>query len=208
MRKTAAVEVHPPGILRRWIERLRGRQQLLVRGAECMPLLLLSFPRGQSEAARELEAAYARTLPGLLDRDFLAPYRKMFTKLPSMVVVLLRPTNLCGCLGHHHPPGTESRLTRRLAADLGSPVGEIDLAYDAIRAWSPQPLSALAAGELGGQLPALHFEAAILAVLLHELEHLAFPEHSEKDVRRASNRLYTALMDDLVRKEAGLGYGM
>jgi len=57
--------VHPCGILVRLLERLRGREQLLVRAAGDLPLLLLSYPRGGLPVAREIEAAYAHTLPRL-----------------------------------------------------------------------------------------------------------------------------------------------
>jgi hypothetical protein len=199
--------VHPRGILRRAIDRLRGRQQLLVRAGEDLPLLLLSLPRGASDTAHEVEAAYSRTLRRL-SAPTREPYQALFQAAPAMVAVILNPLNPCGCLGHHHPRGTESRFTRRLAADLGEPVGEIDLAYDGIRKWEPEPLSSLAAGDLGGRSASIHFEAAVLAVLLHELEHLVFPEHSEQETRLRSNRFYSAAMQELVAEESGARYGM
>lgn len=180
---------------------------MMVRGAETLPLLLLSFPKGGQTAAREVAAAYAHTLAGLKP-EILAPYLTVFRSLPVMVVVLLRPNNLCGCLGHHHPRGTESRFTRRLAADLGHPIAEIDLAYEGIRKWQPEPLSSLAAGELGSRLRELHFQAAVLAVLLHEMEHLAFPQKSEQEIRLRSNELYATVMRELVAEESGAAYGM
>jgi hypothetical protein len=144
----------------------------------------------------------------LLPDATLAPYREMLASLPAVVVILLRATNPCDCLGHHHPRGTESRLTRRLAADLGSEVGEIDLAFECIRRWSPQPISAMAAGVNERQLAGVHFQAALLAVLLHELQHLAFPQQSEREVRMASDRLYSEVMQQLLLSEFGTGYGM
>jgi hypothetical protein len=199
--------VHMPGLFHRLVERLRGREQLLVRAGTGFPLLLITYPSGKEWVARELETAYAHTLPGLR-QDTLSLYANALAAAPTMVVVLLRPLNPCGCLGHHHPRGTESRLTRRLAADLGSSVGEIDLAYEGIRAWTPLPLSSLAAGDLGDKLDTLHWEAALLAVLLHELDHLAFPQKNEREIRTTSNQFYTATMQELVMRESGLRYGM
>ncbi len=199
--------VHPPGILERLADRIRGREQLLVRGGEDRPLLLVSYPRGNSEIAEEVEAAYAHTLRRM-SSEVLGPYEPVFPVLPTLVVVLLRARNPCSCLGHHHPAGTESRQTRRLAADIGRAVAEIDLAYEGIREWQPQPLSSLAVGDLGGRLGALHFQAAVLAVLLHELEHLAFPEHTEHEIRLRSNAFYAAAMEQLVKEETNSGYGM
>ena len=189
------------------MDRLRGREQMLVRAGEDLPLLLLSFPSTAREVAREIEAAYSHTLRRL-SAEARGPYRELFARLPSMVVVLLRPRNPCQCLGHHHPAGAESRLTKRLETDLGEEIGEIDLAYEGIREWRPEPLSTLAAGDLEGRFPAIHFQAAVLAVLLHELEHLVFPDKTEQEIRLKSNRFYSAAMGKLVAEESGAGYGM
>jgi hypothetical protein len=199
--------VHPRGVLERALEWLRGREQILVRGGEDLPLLLLSFPRGGLAAAREIESACAHILPRLRP-ETRAPYQPVFSSLPALVVVLLRPSNPCGCLGHHHPRGTESRLTKRLASDLGSSVAEIDLAYQGIQRWQPQPISSLAAGDLGERLSSIHFQAAVLAVLLHELEHLALPNQPEHEIRARSNSFYSAAMQELVAEESAVGYGM
>jgi hypothetical protein len=199
--------VHPPGLLEGLLDRLRGRHQLLVRAGAELPLLLLSYPRGRLEIAQEIEAACLRTL-GTLRREIVETYAPVMAGLPALVVVVLRPRNPCGCLGHHHPRGAESRLSRRIESDLGRPVGEIDLAYEAIREWRPQPLSAMAAEGLGARLPSLHFRAAVLAVLLHELEHLAFPERPEQEIRSRSNSFYGSVMEDLVAGESGERYGM
>lgn len=207
MRKRRRKIVHPPGIIQKLVEWLRGRDQLLVRAGEDLPLLVLSFAKGGLAAAREIEAAYGRTL-GRLREETRAPYRAVLRSLPSMVVVALRAVNPCTCLGHHHPRGTESRLTRRLASDLGHPIAEIDLAYEGIRNWQPEPLSSLAAGELGARLGAIHFQAAMLAVLLHEMEHLACPERSEQEIRARSNQFYAMAMRELVAEESGADYGM
>jgi len=199
--------VHPRGLLELLLERLRGREQVLVRASAGMPLLLVSYPRGRQDVAREIEVAYAHTWSRLAP-ETRAPYQAFFPLLPTLVVVLLRPRNLCDCLGHRHPRGAESRQTRRLASELGSTVGEIDLAYDAIRRWQPQPLAAMAAGELGQRFEGIHFQAAVLAVLLHEFEHLAIPDSAEAETRRRSNWLYARVMQELVGEEAGAVYGM
>jgi hypothetical protein len=157
--------------------------------------------------ACEVEAAYARTFRRL-SPEARGLYRELLESAPAIVVLVLRPLNPCQCLGHHHPAGTESRLTRRLEADLGERIGEIDLAYEGIREWRPEPLSTLAAGDLGGRLPAIHFQAAVLAVLLHELEHLVFPDKTEQEIRLKSNRFYSTAMQQLVTEESGADYGM
>lgn len=203
--RSRARPLHRPGLLLRLLRRLRGRRQLLVRAAGDMPLLLLHYPSDAEAVAREIEAAYSRLLPA--ERELQARYRELWSALPAIVVVLLEPHNPCGCLGHHHPRGAESRVARRLAAELGHPVAEIDLAYEAIRAWRPEPLSSLAAESIGPAFAAAHFRAALLSVLLHELEHLAFPERRESDVRARSREFYARLMQAWVA-ELGGSYGM
>ena len=199
--------VHPPGLFRRLAEWIRGREQLLVRPEAGFPLLLVTYPRGKVEVARRLEAAYTHTMPAL-DKELAGGYLEVLRTLPALVVVLLRPINPCTCLGHFHPPGTESRLTRRLAGDLGSRVAEVDLAYEGIRNWDPTPLSSLAAGDMGGTLAELRFEAAMLAVLLHELHHLAAPDQPERIIRAESNKFYAGLLREFVKRESGNDYGM
>ena len=189
------------------MEAIRGREQLLVRPGQGFPLLLITYPRGKQWVAQLLETAYAHTLPAL-PPELTTPYAERFRTLPALVVVLLRPRNPCGCLGHFHPPGTESRLTRRLSGDLGHPVAEIDLAYEGIRAWDPMPISSLAASHMGGALAELRFEAAILAVLLHELHHLAAPEEPEREIRPLSNNFYAGVVQEFVKRESGREYGM
>jgi hypothetical protein len=200
-------KVHPPSLLGQIIERLRGRDQRMVTAGDRFPMLLLDYPKGGHTATREIEFAYTRVLPSL-PPAVTECYDGMFPHLPALVVVILRPLNTCTCLGHHHPEGTESRLTRRLAGEMKSTVGEIDLAYEGIRTWRPQPLSTLAAGDMAGKFAELHFQAGVLAVLLHELDHLAFPEKAEREIRTGSNQFYEAVMSELVSREGGTGFGM
>jgi len=199
--------VHPQGVLERLLEWLRGRRQRLVRVAEGRPWLLLSYPGGGESAAAELEGAYARLWPAF-SAQLRAAYQTLWPALPAMVVVLLRPRNVCGCLGHHHPRGTESRLARRLESELGHPLAEVDLAYQEIARWQPEPLASLAVASSPDALQPLHFGAALLAVLLHELEHLAFPDKSEQEVRARSRAFYAGAMKELVEAELGRAYGM
>lgn len=180
----------------------------MLRGPKEWPLLLLSYPPKGRQVAAELGDAWLHTLPAL--RSPLAgAYRQMLRGLPGLVVVLLRDRNVCTCLGHHHPQGTESRLTRRLATDVGGTVGEIDLAWEAIRQWQPNPLSALAAAVAEPAFARLQFRTALLTVLLHELEHLAHPDHREAAVRGTSDGFYSEVLNELLGEEGGSArYGM
>jgi hypothetical protein len=199
--------IHSPGLWQRFLDAVRERRQRLVRTSDRSPFLLISFPAQADGVAADLAAAYAHTLPAL-SAELRQRYHMLWEKLPPLVIVQLRPRNVCGCLGHHHPRGSESRLARRLQDELSSPVGEIDLAYESIREWRPQPLSSLAVSDLGERLEEIQFQAGLLAVMLHELDHLAYPDRPEKQVRSTSDAFYTELMRELIREEAGANYGM
>lgn len=197
-------------LLQQTWERLRGRDQLLVRAGEDLPLFVFSFPRARAPFADHLRSAVCLTYRQL-SGDLRRQYSHVLPRLPSLVVVLLRGRNLCSCLGHHHPPGTESHVARRLAADTGLRVGEIDLAVEAIRAWEPLPLASLAAQpppDLQPELDQFRFHAALLAVFLHELEHLAFPDLEEGPVRRRSTDFYAASLREFFSQQLGASYGI
>jgi hypothetical protein len=208
MRRHASI--HPRSILTELVERVRGWDQLLVRAGDDLPLLVLSYPSGQTAYAEEVQAAlrqtYRQLSPATRER-----YSHILPRLPSLVVVVLRARNACSCLGHYHPPGTEGRAARRLKADTGLRVGEVDLAVEAIRQWEPLPLASLAAEpppELRLEVEEFRFRAALLAVLLHELEHLAFPELSEPEIRHRSTAFYSASLREFFSQEFGRSYGI
>ncbi len=182
---------------------------MLVRAGEDLPLVVVSYPRGNiafAEALRSAICAYR-----LLSQETRESYADVLGRLPSMVVAVLRDHNQCTCLGNQHPPGTESRMARRLASDTGMRVGEIDLAVESIRRWEPLPLAALAAEPAPADRPVLEefrFQIAVLAVFLHELEHLAFPDHEEQDVRRRSTSFYAASLREFFSEQLGVKYGI
>ncbi len=209
--------VHPRGLLLQLYDHLRGHDQLLIQAGEELPLVVASYPKGRGWFATALQSALCsifRSLPA----EQREAYRDVLDRVPSLVVAELRRSNACGCLGHHHPLGTESRLARRLASDTGLRVGEIDLAVQSIRAWQPLPLAALAAavaasehsprGETSAELEYRRFHTALLAVFLHELEHLAFPERPEQAVRRRSDTFYGSAMRNYVLEEYGVAFGI
>ncbi len=195
--------IHPRSLLFQLFDWIRGRDQLLIRAGDDLPLIVVSHPSGQQAYAETLRTALCYTYRQLSPETRLR-YSHILPRLPSLVVVLLRPRNACSCLGHHHPAGTESRVARRLKSDTGLPVGELDLAVEAIRRWEPLPLASLAAQPP----PDVRFHTALLAVFLHELEHLAFPDHDEHEVRRRSTEFYAASLQDFLAQEFGGSYGI
>ena len=209
------LRIHSRGLLAEVIDRIRGRDQTLIRAGDELPLVVASYPRGRLGFATSLQSALCSTYPSLTG-ELRDGYRDVLEKVPTLVVAELRPRNACTCLGHRHLPGTESRLARRLMADTGRRVGEMDLAVEAIRSWEPLPLSGLAVSgdeyerdEASlAELEYRRFHTALLAVFLHELEHLAYPKREEGLIRRRSNELYAAAMRDYVASQFGVAYGI
>lgn len=205
------LKIHSRGLLAEFADRLRGRDELLIRAGEDVPLVVAIYPRGHYNFAASLEGALSTTFHSLA-RSLRDTYRDVLDHVPTMIVAELRARNGCTCLGHRHIPGTGSRLARRLMKDLGSQVGEIDLAVEAIRGWEPLPLSDFAAAgsrpSSAAEFEHHRFHTALLSVFLHELEHLAYPERAERDIREHSNSFYVGAMRQFVTEELGVAYGI
>lgn len=207
--------VRPKGLLAEFAERLVGRGQTLISAGENFPLIVAGYPRGRAWFARAVSEALQATFPAL-PTPLRALYDEPLSRLPTLVVADLRRRNLCSCLGHHHPPPSDSPLARQLASETGGRVGEIDLAVEAIREWSPLTLSNLAAEqfvppadpESRSTYAELHFHSALLSVLLHELEHVAFPDRAEDEVRRRSDGFYQQALHHLLAEEFGASFGI
>lgn len=207
--------IHSRGPLIRLLDRLRGWDQLLIRAGDTLPLVVASYPRGHFAYATALESALGSTFRSIPE-PLRTPYAETLARVPTLLVTVLRGTNPCGCLGHHHPSGAEGRLARRLACDTGHDVGEIDLAIEAIRKWEPLPLAAIEAQETRREIgdssltefAYFRFHTAVLSIFLHELEHLAFPDRPESVIRQRSNEFYLAAVQDFAGREFGATFGI
>ena len=195
-----------PGLLSRMVGAVCGRAQHLITAGPSLPLVLATYPRQNSWLAAELSNSLRMTFPALTE-DVKRGYRDALARVPSVIVAELRLANVCSCLGHHHPEVIHSPLTRSLQADTGGTIGEIDLAVGSIRDWNPLPLAGLAAAcneSLRDSFEEVRFHAALLAVFLHELEHLAYPERPEDEIRRRSNRFFVDSVGELLGIQFGL----
>ena len=188
---------------------MRGTEQVLVRPAAELPLVLISYARADREGMERLSESLEETWL-TLPEAFRRRYTEVLRSAPPFVVVLLRRRNICTCLGHHHPPGTESRLTRRLRGLSGVRTGELDLAFEAIREWEPQPLSHLALPPEADteEFSSFQWQLALLAVFLHELHHLVSPEEPEVTVRNQSQKFYDDMLSHFVSERFGVVYGL
>ena len=180
-RRSQRRRVQTPGLLSRMVGAVCGRAQRLITAGPSLPLVLATYPRQNSWLAVEFSNSLRFTFPALTE-DVKRDYRDALARVPTVIVAELRLANVCSCLGHHHPAVTHSPLTRSLQADTGGAIGEIDLAVGSIREWNPLPLAGLAAAcneSLRDSFEEVRFHAALLAVFLHELEHVAYPERPE-----------------------------
>ncbi len=196
----------PSGLLARFAEAIVGKGETLIAEGDSLPLVVASYPRGRAWFASSLRDVLRFTYPGL-PAALREAYSEVLAQIPPVVVADLRRRNVCTCLGHHHPQATHGGLARRIAADTGGGIGEIDLAVEAIRAWNPLPLAGLAAAcneDVAPLSEDIRFRSALLSVFLHELEHLAFPNRPEAEVRRRSNRFFIGTVAAQIGGEFGL----
>jgi hypothetical protein len=206
---------HAVGLIGQLVGRVLGKGQALISAGDELPLVLALYPRGRAKLVDSLRDAVRSTFPQL-PAATRSSYQDVLARATPVVIADLRRRNPCTCLGHHHLPGSHSGFARAFAADTGRPVGEIDLAIDAIRDWKPLPLSGLAVEAWVPECDRVsrtefaeaRFHAALLSVFLHELEHLAFPEHSEHQVRERSNRFYVDALRAQLSRDFGLEFGI
>lgn len=197
-----------PGPWRRLWDRLRGQEVRVFESVEALPILVVRHPRTRrgAEAAESLRTAWVQLLT-VMEPDPREVYADVLRALPPMVVVRFEERNAGGVLGHACPRGLESAATKRLQAETGLPVGEVDLAFRLIAEWQPRPLASMASGAAAMDDGELRYRVSLLSVLFHELEHLAFPEREERMVRKRSDAFYEAALEAGVRG-VGSRYGL
>lgn len=205
---------HTAGLFSQLIGQVVGKGQALISAGDDLPLVLARYPRGRSKLVASLQDAVRHTFPSL-PPPIRGAYQEVLQRATPVVIADLRRHNPCTCLGHHHPPASHSPFARAFAQETGRQVGEIDLAIDAIRAWEPLPLSGLAVEAWvpdcdrlsKSEFAEARFHAGLLSVFLHELEHLAFPERPEQQVREHSNKFYVDALHAQLASNFGLHFG-
>lgn len=180
----------------RWQRWLSGRRYRITRfTARPLPVVIIAH------AFRE--SAMARQLALVIEQDWAAApqacrdaYDEILFKAPEMVVVQLRRTNVCRCLGHRHPVVREAPFAEPHEAFGGARIGELDIAFRRVEAWQALPLSdtALDVKFLDGprlaEFRAKQFRLKLLSVFLHETNHLAAPSEPEPSVLARSLAFY------------------
>jgi hypothetical protein len=180
----------------RWKEWVSGRRYLPARFLDrSKPLVIIAHSFRDS--------AMARNLAFVVEQDWMGvpascrdAYDEILHKAPGLVVVQLRCSNICGCLGHRHVVVKEPPFAEHHEVFGGAGVGEIDIAYKRVETWQALPLSdtALDARFLEGsrleEFRALQFRLRLLSIVLHETNHLVFSHEPESSVRERSLAFY------------------
>lgn len=180
----------------RWADWARGRRRLITRfGDRTHPLLVVAHSFRDARTARQLSLA--------VEQDWLeAPqrsrdaYDEVLFKAPGLIVLQLRRDNVCGCLGHRHPIVREAPFAEPHEVFAGARTGEMDIAWRRVAAWQPLPLTdtALDARFLeGSRLNEFHqkqFRLKLLSIILHETNHLTYPDAPEAEIRERSLAFY------------------
>lgn len=193
----------------RWREWALGRRYTAARFPDrSKPLLVLAHSVRDAARARELERAAQEVWAEVPGRCREA-YEEILSKAPGIVVVQLRRTNVCGCLGHRHVAVREAPFAEPHEALGGASSGEVDIAYERVKTWHALPLmdTALDTKFLeGSRLEEFHaeqFRLRLLSILLHEINHLVFPHELERSVRDRSMGFYGEALADYVENILG-----
>jgi hypothetical protein len=189
-----------PARVRR-VEWLRGRRYRVVQVGRpwADPLdplpVVIAHHRRDSSAAQRLAVALESDWSGVLASCRQA-YESILSCAPGIVIVDLRRTNRCGCLGHRHPLVRSEPFTEPHDSLGGQSAGELDIAWQRVEAWPALPLQETALdarffeGSRLDEFRARQFRLRLLSVFLHETNHLAFPHEPEESVRDRSLSFY------------------
>jgi hypothetical protein len=180
----------------RWRQWLSGRRYRVTRFADrTTPLVIIGHSFRDAAMARQVALVVEQDWAGV-PPHCRASYDKLLFKAPGLIVIQLRRTNICGCLGHRHLFVREAPFSEPHDAFGGAQVGEMDIAFERIETWQALPLSDTALDAKfreGSRLEEFHaqqFRLRLLSVLLHETHHLVSPQEPESSVRERSIAFY------------------
>ncbi len=180
----------------RWRRWLSGRRYRITRlTARPLPVVIIAHAFRDSAMARQLALVIEQDWAGV-PQSCRDAYDEILLKAPELIVVQLRRTNVCRCLGHRHPIVREAPFAEPHEAFGGARIGEMDIAYQRVETWAALPLSdtALDVKFLEGprlvEFRAKQFRLRLLSILLHETNHLAAPQEPEPAVLSRSLSFY------------------
>jgi hypothetical protein len=180
----------------RWLELLaRRRYRVATFSDRPLPVFVIAhrgrYPARIEQVAHILEHDWAEVPPQCREA-----YEEILRQAPRLIVIQLRRTNVCGCLGHRHVVVKEIPFSEPHDAFDGAAVGEMDIAYDRVENWLAQPLmdTALDAQFIAGsRLEDFHAQQLryrLLSIVLHETHHMVDPHAAEDVVRSRSLAFY------------------
>ncbi len=180
----------------RWLEWLAGRGYRLASFPD-RPHPVVIVAHRHHDAARAAKVVHAvehdweETPPRCREA-----YEEILQQAPGLVVVQLRRTNVCGCLGHRHLIVKEPPFCEPHDAFGDNVVGEMDIAFDRVVSWLALPISDTAhdtqfvAGSRRKEFLEQQLRYRLLSILLHETHHMVAPKESEEVVRELSLTFY------------------
>ncbi len=145
--------------------------------------------------ARRIAATVEQDWPQI-PADYSRAYDEILQLAPRILVVQLRKTNLCGCLAHRHVFVREPAFAEAHESLGNATVGEMDIAYRRVETWTALPLTDTAfdarflEGSRQQEFRRLQLRLKLLAIVLHETNHLVFSQEGENTVRERSMNFY------------------
>ncbi len=180
----------------RWLEILARRRYCVATLSDRpFPVFVIAhrgrYPARIEQVAHTLEHDWAEAPPQCREL-----YGEILRQAPRLIVIQLRRTNVCGCLGHRHVVVKEAPFSQPHGAFDGAAVGEMDIAFDRVEKWLAQPLMDTAfdaqfmAGSRLEDFHAQQLRFRLLSIVLHEIHHMVDPQAGEDVVRSRSLAFY------------------
>jgi hypothetical protein len=190
----------------RWRQWLSGRRYRLASLPDrSRPLYVIAFRVRDNGRAADVVRA--------LEQDWVEvpakcreSYDEILFRAPQLVVIQLHRKNVCGCLGHRHAAVSETPFAMPHDAFGGEQAGEVDIACEQIFTWHALPLSDTALDakfRQGSRLEEFHakqFRLRLLSIILHETNHVVFPNEPETSIRERSLNFYREALADYTEK--------
>lgn len=180
----------------RWREWLRGRRySFALFPAHSRPLVVIAHSLRDASRAGQLVQTVEEDWPRV-PAACREAYEEILDRAPGVLVVQLRRTNICGCLGHRHVVVKEAPFAEPHDVLGGAPAGEMDIAYDRVEGWLASPLMDTAldtqfmAGSRLEEFHAQQLRLRLLSIVLHEAHHMVYSHEPEDSVRKRSVAFY------------------
>jgi hypothetical protein len=188
----------------RWREWIEGRRYVLAKFPDRpKPVVIVAHSWRDAARAREIVLAVEQVW-GTTPSRCREAFEEILARAPALIVVQLRRSNLCGCLGHRHVLVKEAPFAEPHEGLGGGHAGEMDIAFERVEGWLALPLMDTAldtqfmAGSRLQEFQVLRLRLRLLSILLHETHHMVFSQDPEEAVRERSLAFYREALADYV----------